>query len=119
MDYRGGAQRACLYVCHSGLVPLLIFYSAVTAEEIQQFIPKLLSEVNMRILVTGNIYKDVRTLSSLFFPGGGSDFFFGLQEAIKIAEIAEQGLGQSALTPTQLNERALVLPDGKDFIHYL
>jgi hypothetical protein len=34
-------------------------------------------------------------------------------EAIKIAETAEQGLGQSRLPSDELNERALLLPLGK------
>jgi insulysin len=34
-------------------------------------------------------------------------------EAIKIAETAEQGLGQSPLSPDELNERALLLPQGR------
>ncbi|KAJ7217183.1 Metalloenzyme, LuxS/M16 peptidase-like protein [Mycena pura] len=64
---------------------------SVTAEELQQHIRLLLSEVHLRILVMGNLYKD---------------------EAIKIAEMAEMGLGASKLTPTELNERALVLQRG-------
>lgn len=51
----------------------------------------LLSQVNSRILAAGNLYKD---------------------EAIKIAEIVEEGLGRSPLSPTQLNERCLLLPEG-------
>ncbi|KAJ7481222.1 Metalloenzyme, LuxS/M16 peptidase-like protein [Mycena galericulata] len=62
---------------------------SVTAEELQQHIKLLLSEVHMRILVTGNLYKD---------------------EAIKIAEMAEEGLGPSKLPPSDLNDHALILP---------
>ncbi|KAK7038049.1 insulin-degrading enzyme [Favolaschia claudopus] len=62
---------------------------SITAEELQQHIKLLLSEVQMRILITGNIYKD---------------------EAIKIAEMAEEGLGASKLTPGELNDHSLILP---------
>ncbi|KAF7363794.1 Insulin-degrading enzyme [Mycena sanguinolenta] len=62
---------------------------SVTTEELQQHIKLLLSEVQLRILVTGNLYKD---------------------EAVKIAEMAEEGLGSSKLTPSELNDRALILP---------
>ncbi|KAJ7074118.1 Metalloenzyme, LuxS/M16 peptidase-like protein [Mycena amicta] len=62
-----------------------------TAEELQKHIQLLLTQVHMRIIVAGNVYKD---------------------EAIRIAEMMEQGLGPSSLTPTQLNERALILPQG-------
>ncbi|KAJ6490605.1 Metalloenzyme, LuxS/M16 peptidase-like protein [Mycena vitilis] len=61
---------------------------SVTAEELQQHVKLLLSEVHMRILVTGNLYKD---------------------EAIKIAEMAEQGLGPSKPAPSELNDHALIL----------
>ncbi|KAF8892443.1 Metalloenzyme, LuxS/M16 peptidase-like protein [Infundibulicybe gibba] len=54
------------------------WHNSVTAEDIKDHMMKLLAEVNMRILVTGNMYKD---------------------EAIRVAEIAEEGLGSnSALT---------------------
>ena len=33
---------------------------AVTAEDVQKHIKELLSQVHMRILITGNMYKDVR-----------------------------------------------------------
>lgn len=35
-----------------------------------------------------------------------------LQEAIDIIESAEQGLGLSSVPPEQLNENALLLPEG-------
>ncbi|KAF8163442.1 Metalloenzyme, LuxS/M16 peptidase-like protein [Crassisporium funariophilum] len=68
---------------------------SVTPQDIQEHMKKLLSQVNMRILVAGNMFKD---------------------EAIKIAEMAEDGLGPSPLSPTELNERALILPQGSNFI---
>ncbi|KAJ7723946.1 Metalloenzyme, LuxS/M16 peptidase-like protein, partial [Mycena maculata] len=70
------------------LEKLLVELPSVTAEELQQHIKLLLSEVHMRILVTGNLYKD---------------------EAIKIAEMAEEGLGPSKLPPSELNDHALIL----------
>ena len=35
------------------------------------------------------------------------------QEAIDIIETAEQGLGLSSVPPEQLNENALILPEGR------
>lgn len=37
----------------------------VTAETLQQHIALLLSKVNMRILINGNLYKDVSRLPSI------------------------------------------------------
>lgn len=54
----------------------------------QAHIANFLSQVNLRIVVVGNMYKD---------------------EAIKIAETAEQGLGES----DDFNETSLLLPQGK------
>ncbi|KAJ7632954.1 Metalloenzyme, LuxS/M16 peptidase-like protein [Roridomyces roridus] len=62
---------------------------SVMANDLQQHVSKLLSEAHMRILVTGNIYEE---------------------EAIKIAGMAEEGIGSSNLTPSELNDRALILP---------
>ncbi|KAG5647302.1 hypothetical protein DXG03_000839 [Asterophora parasitica] len=72
--------------------------SSITPEEIKSHIQKLLSQVNLRILVAGNVYKD---------------------EALKIAEIAEEGLGPSPLAPIELNDRALLLPEGTDLHRYV
>ncbi|KAJ7137711.1 insulin-degrading enzyme [Mycena epipterygia] len=71
------------------LETLLQELPSITPEELQQHIRLLLSEVHMRILVTGNLYKD---------------------EAIKIAEMAEEGLGPSKLAPSELNDQALIVP---------
>ncbi|KAJ7112437.1 Metalloenzyme, LuxS/M16 peptidase-like protein [Mycena crocata] len=73
------------------LEKLLEELPSVTAEELQQHIKLLLSEVHMRILVAGNLYKD---------------------EAIKIAEMAEEGLGPCKSAPSELNDRALILTQG-------
>ncbi|KAJ7709455.1 Metalloenzyme, LuxS/M16 peptidase-like protein [Mycena rosella] len=62
---------------------------SVTAEELQRHVKLILSEVHMRMLVCGNLYKD---------------------EAVKIAEMAEEGLGASKVPLSQLNDHALVLP---------
>ncbi|KAF8965197.1 Metalloenzyme, LuxS/M16 peptidase-like protein [Flammula alnicola] len=68
---------------------------SVTADEVQEHMKVLLSQVNTRILAAGNMYKD---------------------EAIKIAEMVENGLGQSPLSPTELNERSLLLPEGSNYV---
>ncbi|KAF5347143.1 hypothetical protein D9757_013657 [Collybiopsis confluens] len=67
----------------------------VTVEEIRQHAKNLLSNAKLRVLVGGNVYKD---------------------EAIKITEMAEAGLGASTLSDSELSERALVLPKGCNFI---
>ncbi|KAG6854735.1 hypothetical protein C0991_002449 [Blastosporella zonata] len=63
---------------------------SITATEIQTHVERLLSQVNLRILVAGNIYKE---------------------EALKIADIAQDGLGVSPLSAVELNDRALILPE--------
>lgn len=65
---------------------------AVTAEEVQTHIKNVLSQVHLQILAVGNMYKD---------------------EAIKISETVEKGLGRSLLSPDELHERALLLHPGK------
>ncbi|KAF8996136.1 insulin-degrading enzyme [Cyathus striatus] len=72
----------------------LLEISSITSEEVQEHITSVLSWVNVRILVTGNIYKE---------------------EAIKIAEMAEDGLTESPLTPAELTEQCLILPEGANF----
>ncbi|RDB21223.1 hypothetical protein Hypma_011756 [Hypsizygus marmoreus] len=67
---------------------------SITPEEIQAHMKELLAQVHMRILVAGNIYKD---------------------EAITIADMAEEGLGVSSLSSIELNDRALVLPESSNF----
>ncbi|KAG5637127.1 hypothetical protein H0H81_005656 [Sphagnurus paluster] len=68
--------------------------ASVTPEEIKAHIELLLSQVHLRVLVTGNVYKD---------------------EAIKIAEILEEGLGVSPLASIELNDRALLLPEASNY----
>jgi len=68
---------------------------SVTPEDIQKHMKALLAQVNMRIFVIGNMFKD---------------------EAIRIAEMAEENLGPSPLSPKDLNERALILPPGSNLV---
>ncbi|KAE9393629.1 insulin-degrading enzyme [Gymnopus androsaceus JB14] len=73
-------------------------FPTISAEEISQHAKALLSNARLRILVSGNVYKD---------------------EAIKIAEMAESGLGGSSMPDIELNDRALVLPQGCNLIKTL
>ncbi|KAF8798143.1 hypothetical protein BYT27DRAFT_7124234 [Phlegmacium glaucopus] len=68
---------------------------SVTAEDIQKHMKEVLAQVNMRIFVAGNMFKD---------------------EAIRIAEMAEENLGPSPLSPADLNDRALILPPGSNLV---
>ncbi|KAJ4475639.1 insulin-degrading enzyme [Lentinula aciculospora] len=68
---------------------------AISTDEISEHAKKILSNAKLRILVSGNVYKD---------------------EAVKIAEMAEAGLSPSAASHSDLNDRALVLPQGCNFI---
>ncbi|KAE9393647.1 hypothetical protein BT96DRAFT_959011 [Gymnopus androsaceus JB14] len=67
----------------------------ISTKEISQHAKALLEDARLRILVSGNVYKD---------------------EAIKIAEMAESGLGGSSVPDAELNDRALVLPQGCNLI---
>ncbi|KAF9075695.1 Metalloenzyme, LuxS/M16 peptidase-like protein [Rhodocollybia butyracea] len=67
----------------------------ITPEEVSQHAKKILSDVKMRILVNGNMYRD---------------------EAIKVAEIAEAGLGASSASDAELNDHALILPPSCNLI---
>lgn len=68
---------------------------SITVEDIDLHAKMLFSEVHLRMLVTGNIYKD---------------------EALKIADAVEEDLQPTSLSQTQLNERALILPQGSNYI---
>ncbi|KAG6907416.1 hypothetical protein DXG01_008988 [Tephrocybe rancida] len=70
---------------------------SITASDIQAHVKRLLSQVNLRILAAGNIYKD---------------------EALKIADLAQDGLGISPLTAVELNDRALILPEANSSLTY-
>ncbi|RXW22316.1 hypothetical protein EST38_g3526 [Candolleomyces aberdarensis] len=67
---------------------------SVTGEDIRSYMKEFLSGVNLRMVVGGNIYKD---------------------EAIKIAEIAEEGLHPVESTK-DLTDTAMSLPEGSDTI---
>ncbi|KAL0946537.1 hypothetical protein HGRIS_012745 [Hohenbuehelia grisea] len=67
---------------------------SITPELVEEHIKALLSDVNVRILVTGNIYKD---------------------EAIKIAEMVEKGLGATTVPLTELNDQSLILPPAANY----
>ncbi|KIK58340.1 hypothetical protein GYMLUDRAFT_45548 [Collybiopsis luxurians FD-317 M1] len=67
----------------------------ISVEDISQHAKKLLANAKLRLLVLGNVYKD---------------------EAIKIAEMSEAGLIASSASSSDLNERALVLPEGCNLI---
>ncbi|KAF9566323.1 insulin-degrading enzyme [Agrocybe pediades] len=69
---------------------------SITAEEVVAHVKALLSQVNIRILAAGNIYKD---------------------EAIKIAEMVEDGLKPTTLSPIDLNDRALLMPEGANYTY--
>ena len=65
---------------------------AITVEDIQKQAQDILGSVYMRMLVAGNVYKD---------------------EAIRMAEIAEEGLGATELKSTELDDQALALPESE------
>ncbi|KAJ3740513.1 insulin-degrading enzyme [Lentinula detonsa] len=67
----------------------------ISTDEIVEHAKKIMSDAKLRILVSGNVYKD---------------------EAVKIAEMAEAGLTASVASHADLNDRALVLPQGCNLI---
>ncbi|THU88604.1 hypothetical protein K435DRAFT_679530 [Dendrothele bispora CBS 962.96] len=67
---------------------------SITPGDVQEHIKKLLSEVNIRILVVGNMAKE---------------------ESIRIAEVSEADLGRSSLSASELNDKALLLPTGCNY----
>ncbi|KAJ3837999.1 Metalloenzyme, LuxS/M16 peptidase-like protein [Lentinula raphanica] len=67
----------------------------ITPDEVERHAKKMLLDAKLRILVSGNIYKE---------------------EAVKMAEIAEAGLSASAVSQNDLNDRALILPQGCNLI---
>ncbi|KXN92195.1 Insulin-degrading enzyme [Leucoagaricus sp. SymC.cos] len=68
---------------------------SITVEEIDTHAEKLFSEVHLRMLVVGNVYKD---------------------EALEFADILEEGLRPTSLSQSQLNDRSLVLPSASNHI---
>ncbi|KAL0571049.1 metalloprotease [Marasmius crinis-equi] len=77
---------------------LLKELSSVTPCEIEEHAVKLLSQTHINMLIVGNVTED---------------------EAVNIAEMAERGLGQleNDTEPSDLNEFALVLPPGSNYIY--
>ncbi|KZT27341.1 hypothetical protein NEOLEDRAFT_1176768 [Neolentinus lepideus HHB14362 ss-1] len=69
--------------------------ATVTAEEVQAHTKQLLSEVNMRMLVTGNMTKE---------------------DAIGIAELAESILGSLPSPASSVIERSLTLPEASNYV---
>ncbi|ESK89443.1 insulin-degrading enzyme [Moniliophthora roreri MCA 2997] len=71
---------------------------SITVEEVQKHGLYLLSQVHMNILVMGNVTQD---------------------QAVEIAELAENIVGnlKDGLQPSDLNEYALVLPPGSNFVY--
>ncbi|KAH7923541.1 hypothetical protein BV22DRAFT_1015236 [Leucogyrophana mollusca] len=68
---------------------------SVTAEELQAHVQQMLSQVSIRMLVLGNMYKD---------------------EAISFSEMAENVLQASPLPTNEVTEHALILPESSDFM---
>jgi len=63
----------------------------ITVQEIQSHASALLSQLNIQMLVTGNMYKD---------------------EAIQMAQMAEDILKAKSIPPNEVIDRALILPEG-------
>lgn len=72
--------------------------SSVTVEDVQKQATDLLNSVYMRMLVAGNVYKD---------------------EAIRMAEMVEEGLGATHLKSPELDDHSLVLPESSNFGYYM
>ncbi|KAJ7634941.1 Metalloenzyme, LuxS/M16 peptidase-like protein [Roridomyces roridus] len=66
---------------------------SITAEELQQHIKLVLSEVHLKMLVTGNLSKD---------------------EALEIADMVEEGLSLCTLSLSELNRHALIPSKGSN-----
>ncbi|KII88123.1 hypothetical protein PLICRDRAFT_160956 [Plicaturopsis crispa FD-325 SS-3] len=91
-DYYG---RALLTEKQWTLAEKLPLVPLVTAAEVQEHARQLLSAVNIRMLVGGNMYKD---------------------EALSIADMAAEILGSSPLPASEIQDRALILPQSSNFI---
>ncbi|KAF1968682.1 LuxS/MPP-like metallohydrolase [Bimuria novae-zelandiae CBS 107.79] len=69
----------------------------ITAQEVQQFFPQVLSQGHIEILAHGNLYKE---------------------EALKIADLVERTIKPKKLPASQWPiERSLILPEGSNFIY--
>ena len=69
----------------------------VTSEEVQKFIPQVLSQCHIEVLAHGNLYKE---------------------EALKITDLVEKTLKPKKFLPSQWPiQRSLILPEGSNFIY--
>ncbi|KAH7911404.1 Metalloenzyme, LuxS/M16 peptidase-like protein [Hygrophoropsis aurantiaca] len=68
---------------------------SITADELQVHVRQLLSQASIRMLVTGNMYKD---------------------EAIKLSEMVEEVLQASPLSSDEVVDRALILPESSNYV---
>ncbi|KAG2157510.1 Metalloenzyme, LuxS/M16 peptidase-like protein [Suillus clintonianus] len=69
--------------------------SSVTQEELQRHIDDFLARLSIEMLVTGNMHKD---------------------EAISLSEMVENILNASSIPADETAQRALILPEGSNFI---
>lgn len=69
----------------------------VTAQEVQNFFPQVLTQCHIEVLAHGNLYKE---------------------EALKITDLVEKTIKPKKLPPSQWPiERSLVIPEGSNFIY--
>ena len=70
---------------------------SVTAQDVRDFIPQLLSQLHIEVLAHGNLYKE---------------------DALKMTELVEKILKPSNLPPSQWrSKRTLILPQGSNYIY--
>ncbi|KAI9069108.1 insulin-degrading enzyme [Trametes sanguinea] len=74
---------------------LLEEITTISAEEMQSHITSVLSKINIKMLVVGNMHKD---------------------EASRLAQMAEEMLQASSIPASEVIERSLVLPSGSNFV---
>jgi hypothetical protein len=75
---------------------------------VQEHMKQMLANVHVRLLAHGNLYKDVYFFATLKI----APLTLCSQEAIRIAELIESGLGLSTVPQSELDERCLLLPSG-------
>ncbi|KAJ4346429.1 metalloprotease [Didymosphaeria variabile] len=69
----------------------------ITAQEVQQFFPQVLSQCHIEILSHGNLYKE---------------------DALQLTDLVEKTIKPKKLPPSQWPiERSLILPEGSNFIY--
>lgn len=84
-------------------------YPVVTPEEVQQHVAALLLKLHIRMTVIGNVYKDVRSLITLYRVALSNQI---PQEAARLAEMAEEILQAESIPADELYDLSLVLPPG-------